>query len=154
MTHPVRNYFFKTKTLRRSLRGLNKSNKPSDSFQMELIAQLQMENQALRDELELIKSTWKAPKEITPEKQAKIDAKELLKQETIVAKELLKQEKIVAKKAERESKLISSAVLFAEEAELKQVKRQIARVASGKHMAAVMAKRREVSNELPDLISF
>ena len=143
MTHPVRNYFFKTKTLRRSPRGLNKSNKPSDSFQMELIAQLQMENQALRNELELIKSTWKAPKEITPEKQAKLDAKELLKQE-----------KIVAKKAERELKLISSAVLFAEEKELKQIKLQIARVASGKHLAAVMAKRREVSNELPDLISF
>ena len=110
---------------------------------MELIAQLQMENQALRNELELIKSTWKAPKEITPEKQAKLDAKELLKQE-----------KIVAKKAERELKLISSAVLFAEEKELKQIKLQIARVASGKHLAAVMAKRREVPNELPDLISF
>ena len=111
-----------------------------------------MENQALRDELELIKSTWKAPKEITPEKQAKIDAKELLKQETIVAKELLKQEKIVAKKAERESKLISSAVLFAQVEVLKQEKLAISRKANGKRLAAHNAEIRELSNAVPDLI--
>ena len=109
--------------------------------------------------------TWKPISEKSlhkmEEKEIKMLALNEQKQAQKVQKALEKEQKDAEKKASKS--YISSETLCSEEKDLKKEKLAITRRANGKHMAAVMAKRREeserfeevcVQTELPDLIDF
>ena len=94
--------------------------------------------------------TWKPISEKSLKKKAEREAKDVEnKAQKLAAKELKQAEKLAEKLAAKI--YIPSEKLFEDEKELKEIKLQVSRVANGKHLAAVMAKRREDS-QVPNFL--